>query len=168
MIRLGRRAFALGATDYVTKPVDWQRLAATLRRYTPDPSAGPILVVDDDDDQVALVSRLLAKEGREVMTASNGREALARLAERKPSLILLDLMMPVMDGFDFLEALHARHFQPPIPVIVVTAKDLNPDDIERLNGGVAQVVHKGTPTSFEDILRRVRSGPADGEEVPRA
>jgi CheY-like chemotaxis protein len=101
------------------------------------------------------------------MTASNGKEALARLDERKPSLILLDLMMPVMDGFDFLDALHEKNIQPPIPVIVITAKDLSADDIKRLNGGVAQVVHKGSPASLEDILRRVRSGPADGEEVPR-
>lgn len=162
------RGFALGATDYVTKPVDWQRLGSTLRRYTPDPSAGPVLVVDDDGDQVSLVSRMLVKEGREVMTAANGKEALARLDERKPSLILLDLMMPVMDGFDFLDALHARNIQPPIPVIVITAKDLSKDDIKRLNGGVAQVVQKGTPESLEDVLRRVRRGPADGEEVPRA
>jgi PAS domain S-box-containing protein len=166
------RGFALGATDYVTKPVDWQRLGATLKRYTPDPNAGPVLVVDDDDDQVSLVSRMLTKEGREVMTAANGKEALERLAERTPSLILLDLMMPVMDGFDFLDALHAKAIQPPIPVIVITAKDLTQDDIKRLNGGVAQVVQKGTPESLEDVLRRVRMSPvnrpADGEEVPRA
>ena len=166
------RGFALGATDYVTKPVNWQRLGATLLRYTPDPSAGPVLVVDDDDDQLTLVTRMLTKEGREVMTASNGKEALERLAGRKPSLILLDLMMPVMDGFDFLDALHAKDIRPPIPVIVITAKDLTQDDIKRLNGGVAQVVQKGTPESLEDVLRRVRvareTAPADGEEVPRA
>jgi CheY-like chemotaxis protein len=157
------RGFALGATDYVTKPVDWQRLGATLRRYTPDPSTGPVLVVDDDEDQRALVSRLLIKEGREVVTAANGQEALDRLAERRPALILLDLMMPVMDGFDFLDALHRQNIQPPIPVIVITAKDLDADEIKRLNGGVAQVIQKGTPTSLEDALRRVRLG-VNGEE----
>jgi CheY-like chemotaxis protein len=166
------RGFALGATDYVTKPVDWQRLGATLRRYTPDPAAGPVLVVDDDPDQVALLSRLLAKEGREVATAANGQEALARAAERRPSLILLDLMMPVMDGFDFLDALHRQDIRPPIPVVVITAKDLTADESRRLSGGAAQVVRKGTPTSLEDAIRRVRapgsSGPAGGEEVPGA
>jgi signal transduction histidine kinase/CheY-like chemotaxis protein len=163
------RGFALGATDYLTKPVDWQKLGATLKTYIPQAATGPVLVVDDDPEHVDLVSRLLLKEGWEVVTAANGAEAVARVQERRPALILLDLMMPVMDGFGFLEELHKLNPQPPIPVIVVTAKDLSPDDIQRLNGGVAHVVQKGHPLSLDEILHRVRPGvPAGGPEGSHA
>ncbi|HJZ53359.1 MAG TPA: response regulator, partial [Gemmataceae bacterium] len=158
------RGFALGATDYLTKPVDWQKLGATLKTYLPHPVTGPILVIDDDPEHVALVSRLLAREGWEVVSAANGAEGIARVAERRPALILLDLMMPVMDGFGFLEELHKLNLQPPVPVIVVTAKDLSQDDIDRLNGGVAHVVQKGTPLRIDEILRRVRPMVGGGTE----
>ena len=162
------RGFALGATDYLTKPVDWQKLAATLRAYIPHPPDGPVLVVDDDPEQVELLTRLMTREGWDVVAAANGQEGLDRVAERKPALILLDLMMPVLDGFGFLDELHKRYPDLAVPVIVVTAKDLSADDIKRLNGGVAHVVQKGTPQSLDEIIRRVHPGSTDGKETARA
>ncbi len=162
------RGFALGATDYLTKPVDWQKLGATLRAYIPHPSAGPVLIVDDDADQVDLLVRMMTKEGWEVDVACNGQEGLDRVAARKPVLILLDLMMPVLDGFGFLSELHRRFPNLTVPVIVVTAKDLTEDDIKRLNGGVAHIVQKGSPQSLDEIIHRLRPNKTDGTEPPHA
>ncbi len=154
------RGFALGATDYLTKPINWQVLASTLRHYSRSSSSDPVLIVDDDAEQRDLLTRQLTKTGRTVITASNGKEALERLAEVRPVLILLDLMMPVMDGFEFLAQLHRRDPDFDVPVIVVTAKEVTTDDAKRLNGRVTQVVQKGSGRSLEDVLRQLRqSGP---------
>ena len=91
----------------------------------------------------AALRRALEREGWDVVEAENGRAALQRMAERAPDLVLLDLMMPEMDGFEFLEALRARESWRTIPVVVITARELTDDDRRRLNGGVEQVVAKG-------------------------
>jgi signal transduction histidine kinase/CheY-like chemotaxis protein len=135
--------FALGAADYITKPVDWGRLSAVLRKCLNAPVSGPILIVEDEEVSRDMVHRMLEREGWEVMEAENGRVALERLDERHPSLILLDLMMPEMDGFEFLDELRKRPDSGDIPVIVLTAKDLTPDDCRRLEGSVRQVLQKG-------------------------
>jgi CheY-like chemotaxis protein len=149
------RGYALGASDYLTKPVDRQRLVSILRKYASGRSPAPVLVVDDDPDNRQLVRRLLAREGWAVVEAENGRAALERLAEARPALILLDLMMPEMDGFQFLEELHRR--EPPlgVPVVVLTAKELTPADRDRLNGGVARILQKGNPADVQALLRQV-------------
>jgi signal transduction histidine kinase/DNA-binding response OmpR family regulator len=149
------RGITLGATAYLTKPVDWGRLAEFLKDFPPGRHGGPVLVVEDDPEQREMMTRLLKKSGYESVCASDGNEALKTLDECRPSLILLDLMMPGMDGFDFLAALHRRPGPSP-PVVVITAKDLTPDDVRRLNGGVAEVVRKGTAYSFDELVARVR------------
>lgn len=98
--------------------------------------------------------RLLEKEGWVVAEAENGRVALERVAENRPELIVLDLMMPEMDGFAFLEALRDREAWRSIPIVVVTAKELTPEDQRRLNGYVQQVLHKGA-YDREALLREV-------------
>ncbi len=145
---------ALGASEYLTKPIDRKRLAAVLARYLP---AGPgsVLIVEDDAATRAVFRRAVRKAGREVQEAENGRVALARVEEALPSLILLDLMMPEMDGFTFLESLRARDAWRGIPVAVITAKELTADDHRRLNGGVQQIVRKGAGNG--DFLRELRS-----------
>jgi CheY-like chemotaxis protein len=82
--------------------------------------------------------------------AENGRQGLDRLAADRPALILLDLMMPEMDGFEFLEVLHQRESNAP-PVVVITAKELTDLDRQRLNGGVSQVLRKGSSGAREVI-----------------
>lgn len=131
--------YALGASDYLTKPVDRDRLAATLRKYRHDAS-GTVLVVDDDALSRQRLRMLLEHEGIAVAEAPNGRAALERVAEQLPTLIVLDLMMPEMDGFAFVAELRKHDQWRTIPVVVVTAKDVTPDDRRRLGNQVEQIV----------------------------
>jgi signal transduction histidine kinase/DNA-binding response OmpR family regulator len=136
------KGFALGASDYVTKPIDWQRLSRTLEHFRRADEASVALVVDDDPDIRALANRQLSGQGWRVVLAENGRQALDRLAAIRPSVVLLDLLMPVMDGFELLQHLRARPDWRRIPVLVVTAKDLSEAERAALNGRVVQIVHK--------------------------
>ena len=102
-----------------------------------------------------MLRRLIEKEGWDVVEAENGREGLERVASARPSLIFTDLMMPVMDGFDFVEELRQVEAYREIPVIVLSAKDLTEDDRRRLNGHVERVLDKGSQ-SGEDLLDRLR------------
>jgi CheY-like chemotaxis protein len=145
--------YALGAADYLTKPIDRERLTAVLKRYRRDL---PILVVDDDPALRELLRRLLEREGYAVQEAENGRAALARLRHAPPGLIVLDLMMPEMDGFDFVTAVRRDEAWRTIPIIVVTAKDLTPDDRRRLNGYVEAILQKGA-SSRDTLLAEVRA-----------
>ena len=140
------KGYALGATNYLTKPVDRHQLHHALARYyNPDESCS-VLLVEDDKATREVMARTLEKSDWQVTEAGNGREALDRLAQEKPQLILLDLMMPVMDGFDFLLEMRANAEWEDIPVIVLTAKDLTEDDRLILSGRVKQIVEKGGST----------------------
>jgi signal transduction histidine kinase/DNA-binding response OmpR family regulator len=145
--------YALGAADYLTKPVDRERLVAVLQKYRRDL---PILVVDDDVAVRELMRRILEREGYAVTEAENGRAALERLREAIPGLILLDLMMPDMDGFEFVAECRTHEAWRGIPIVVVTAKDLTPGDRERLNGYVEKILAKGASTR-EALLTEVRN-----------
>ncbi|MDO9070349.1 MAG: response regulator, partial [Deltaproteobacteria bacterium] len=116
--------YALGASDYLTKPIQRERLLAVLEKYRRHPQPGPVLVVEDDPETREILRRLLEKEGCQVIAAENGRVALERLAESQPMLILLDLMMPEMDGFQFIDRVRQHENWRTIPIVVVTAKDL--------------------------------------------
>jgi signal transduction histidine kinase/DNA-binding response OmpR family regulator len=144
--------YALGASDYLTKPIDRERLVTVLKQYRRD---RPVLVVDDDVAVRHLFRRLLEPEGYAVVEAENGRVALERLREVSPSVILLDLMMPEMDGFDFAAELRRHEVWREIPIIVVTARDLTRDDHERLNGYVQKILQKGAP-GRDQLLAEVR------------
>ncbi|MDQ3565570.1 MAG: response regulator [Pseudomonadota bacterium] len=135
--------FALGATDFLTKPIDREYLAQLLQKYRCAHPPCPVLVVEDQADLRALMRRMLEQEGWVVAEAENGRVALDRVAENRPELIVLDLMMPEMDGFSFLEVLRQHEGWRAIPIVVVTAKDLTAEDHQRLNGYVQYIVHKG-------------------------
>ncbi len=108
-------AFALGVAEYLTKPIDRSRLAAVLRRYAPGDSARTVLIVEDDAAARRVLRQELKKGGWRVIEAANGRIALEQLAQHPPDLILLDLMMPEMDGFEFLEELRKRDGGPAHP-----------------------------------------------------
>jgi CheY-like chemotaxis protein len=146
--------FALGATDYLTKPINRADLAQLLKKYRCANPPCPVLVVEDEADLRELMRRILEQEGWAVAEAENGRAALDRVAENRPDLIVLDLMMPEMDGFSFLEALRERAPWRSIPIVVVTAKDLTSEDRQRLNGYVQYIVDKGSHTQ-EELLREV-------------
>ena len=149
------RGYALGAADYATKPVDRTRLSQILKRYACSHPPCPVLLVEDDDVTRQMMRAMLEKEGWAVAEAANGREALERVAENRPHLILLDLMMPEMDGFEFAAALHRREEWSSIPIVVLTAKDLTSEDRLRLNGYVQKILQKAGQ-SREEMLRAVR------------
>ncbi|HEV8517009.1 MAG TPA: response regulator, partial [Burkholderiales bacterium] len=148
-----QHGYTLGATDYLIKPVDRDRLAAVLRSLC-GRSAGRLLLVEDDDTARALIRPLVERQGWEVMEATNGRVALDRLKEARPDAIILDLMMPEMDGFEFIAELRNHPGWHAIPVVVVTALDLSEEDHRRLNGDVENVIQKRGHTR-DELLREV-------------
>ena len=149
------RGYSLGATDYLTKPIDRERLKATLGRFQQSAERGPVLLVEDDEAARKLMAKSVADVGWQIMEAGNGREALDQLARATPDLILLDLMMPVMDGFEFLAEMRSHEAWRNLPVIVLTAKDLTDEDRRALSGRVEQIVEKSAQ-SHEQILASVR------------
>jgi len=145
----------LGASDYLTKPVKWDRLAAVLRRYRCLTPPCNVLLVEDDPVSRDMTGTLLTKAGWTVTTAVNGWAALQQVAACKPELILLDLMMPEMDGFEFASRLRQNPAWQSIPIVVLTAKDITPEDRTRLNGYVEKVMQKGA-YGREELLVQVR------------
>jgi CheY-like chemotaxis protein len=146
------QGYALGATEYLTKPIDRERLLDTLGRHR---TARVVLVVEDDAALRELVRRTLERESYAVLEAKDGRDALEQMRQRVPG-VTLDLMMPVMDGFEFLVELRRNDAWREIPVIVLTAKDLSVEDRERLNGSVARILQKGA-YGREALLAEVRA-----------
>jgi len=151
-----QKGFTLGAAGYLTKPVDRAQLAELLNRFKAPATTPRVLVVEDNLTDREMMRRLLIGEGWEVTVAVNGREALDRLKSGHPNLVLLDLMMPEMDGFEFLAEFRKNTKFASTPVIVVTAADLSPADRHRLNGGVEYILEKAA-SNREDFLRQIRS-----------
>jgi CheY-like chemotaxis protein len=149
--------FALGASDYLTKPVDRNRLVALLKKYqcASDIPACSVLVIEDDAATRDVMRRTLEKEGWLVAEAENGLVALDWLVEARPHLILLDLMMPEMDGFEFVAALRQEPDWRSIPVVVLTAKDVTEEDRLRLNSSVEKIIQKGG-YSLDELVDEVR------------
>lgn len=142
MLRNHELGYALGAVEYLSKPVEPGRLSAILEQIGAA-RASHVLVVDDDEASRQVLVRMLEKDHIRTAQAENGSVALERMATELPSLILLDLMMPVMDGFGFLHAVAQHPEYREIPVVVVTAKDLTPEERRMLGSRVDQVVEKG-------------------------
>jgi GAF domain-containing protein/CheY-like chemotaxis protein len=151
-----RRGMALGAAGYLTKPIERERLNALVRRFRAPTQGARILVVEDDDVQRERARAWLEAQHWIVTLAGNGREAIARLKGETPDLILLDLMMPEMDGFQLVAALQEEARWRDIPVIVLTAMDLSAADRARLNSGVESVLVKNTFQSAE-LVARIRN-----------
>lgn len=146
--------YALGAAEYLTKPVDWERLAAILDRMQGGHQRNA-LVVDDDLSARDIARRALERAGWNVREAENGRVALEALAQDTPSLIILDLMMPEMDGFEFVASMHERPDWRAIPIIVITSMDVSAADRARLGGGVGRILQKGDYT-LSDLIEEIR------------
>jgi CheY-like chemotaxis protein len=145
------RGYALGAADYLVKPVDRTKLIATLTSICGS-TAGRALLVDDDDMVRRGVRQALDPIGWKVTEAENGRVAVDALTSARPDVIILDLMMPKMDGFEFLDELRGRPDWQDIPVVVITAKDLTAEDRDRLNGGVERIIQK---SDRDEMLRQL-------------
>ena len=135
--------FSLGAADYLIKPIDRDRLVRAVEKCCPSGAPRHVLIIEDDAPTSELMRRALRQIDCTVTQAENGRVGLERLNEALPDAILLDLMMPEMDGFEFIAQVRAESRWRRIPVIVVTAKTLTAEDRARLNGQVQHLVHKG-------------------------
>ena len=146
--------YALGAADYLTKPIQRDRLLAILEKYCPPSEPATVMVVEDDVETQEVIRRLLEKAEIQVVVAENGRVALERLGESQPGLILLDLMMPEMDGFQFVDHVRQHEAWRAIPIVVVTAKDLTAADRLRLNGYVTEIIQKDA-RGQEELLAEV-------------
>ena len=128
--------YALGAADYLLKPIAREKLHEVLTRHDCFRAGRRALVVEDDAESRSLLSAVLEKQGCQVTAVTDGLQALSAMAACKPDVILLDLLMPNMDGFAFAAELQRREEWKTIPVVVVTAKDLTAEDRRRLNGRV--------------------------------
>jgi signal transduction histidine kinase/CheY-like chemotaxis protein len=144
------RGYSLGAVEYMVKPINRERLVSVLRSIC-GPAGRNVLLVDDDDALRASVVRALEGDGWRVTEAVNGKAALSALGDGRPDVIVLDLMMPEMDGFEFLAEFRAHSEWRAIPVVVVTAKDLTEEDRRCLNGGVERILPKSA-RSREEFL----------------
>jgi len=135
--------YALGAADFLTKPIDPEALLAVLERFHAGRSGTSVLVVDDDPMTRDMLRRILSKRGWSVVEAADGCGALSVLGRTRPEVVLLDLMMPGMDGFEVLDTMRRDAVWRDIPVIVVTAKDLTGDEVTWLHQHAEKVFQKG-------------------------
>ena len=147
--------YALGASDYLTKPIDRDRLGAILNKYRGKRHPCRLLLVEDDAPTREMMRRMLEKEQWTVIEAENGQVALEQMANQQPELILLDLMMPQMDGFTFVNVLQQNEAWRSIPVVILTAKEITAEDRQQLNGYVENILQKGAYTR-EELLSQVR------------
>ena len=145
-------ASSLGASDYVMKPVRWESFRQVMARFSS--AKGAVLLVDDDDDMRGHARSMLERDGWTVVEAANGEEALIRIDESVPQVVLLDLEMPVMNGFEFLRTFRAKPEAGGIPVVILTARDLSRADRRRLHGA-SEVLNKGV-TSLGDLSRELK------------
>ena len=150
-----RLGFSLGASEYLTKPVDRRRLVSLVHELVGMTPGKSVLIVEDDSDTRALLTKTMSANGFEVIEAENGKVALERLEAELPSLVLLDLMMPEMDGFQFAEEFRKNEKWESIPIIVLTAKTLTEEDRLRLEGWVEGLYEK-REASLERIIAEVK------------
>jgi CheY-like chemotaxis protein len=132
--------YQLGAFDYLLKPFDREAILAALTHIPPQ--RGRLLVVDDDVQIVDLVRQFLAGEPYEVVAAADGQEALEAISQQRPDILLLDLLMPRLDGFAVIEHLRQEAQYQQLPIIVLTAKTLTPPEYARLEQSVRTVIQK--------------------------
>jgi CheY-like chemotaxis protein len=145
----------IGAADFLAKPIESSRLREVLSRHLPKPGVGQILLVEDDPGLREIMARTIEGQGHPVVVAENGKRAIELLGEQAPKLILLDIMMPVMDGFQFLHELRRRPEWKQLPVVVLTAKSLTPEERDFLMSHTENVILKRDRIR-EDLLASIR------------
>jgi CheY-like chemotaxis protein len=151
------KGFALGAAEYMQKPVAREDLLRVLARLETPENEAPVLVVEDDATTQEGLQRILSAEGWETRSAKDGQEALELIQFEQPKLILLDLMLPGMDGFQLLAELQTRNEWREIPVIVLTAKELTSEDLQKLQVSQVQRVFKKGACSKDELVESVRT-----------
>jgi signal transduction histidine kinase/DNA-binding response OmpR family regulator len=148
---------ALGAMDYLVKPVDMKVLISRLKAFAPVKERLQVLVVDDEEANREWLVRALEPAGFDVLSASSGKRGIALARSRKPDLVLLDLMMPEVNGFDVVEALRTYDSTRHTPILILTAATLSDKDKRKLNGQVSEILSRGKVGSslIVDHLRTV-------------
>ena len=146
--------YALGVSDYLTKPINRSRLAPILEKYRSKKRPCLVLILEDDPDTCQMLRLAFETEGWTVSEAENGRVGLQQMAQSPPDLIVLDLMMPVMDGFEFVRELRKVQTWQSIPVVVMTGKILTEADYQKLNGCVQKILQKET-AGRDELMREI-------------
>ncbi|HSF32962.1 MAG TPA: response regulator [Candidatus Tectomicrobia bacterium] len=163
------KGFALGAADYLVKPVSREELVDALQRVSlmrrPRDKV-TILAIDDDPMSLELVDAILSQQGFQVLKANGGEEGVAAARREAPTLIILDLLMPEVDGFMVVEQLHADPMTATIPIVILTSKHLTADEKARLNGRVASLARKGefSRVAFVELIQKLLQRPLDAAE----
>jgi len=147
--------YVLGASGYLGKPIERSRLIEMVNKFCKVESQRPLLVIEDEPDVRHVFKRFLAHEGWVIVEASDGKEGLHQVEAYNPQLILLDLMMPDMDGFEFIRVLRHMDSYKETPVIVVTAKVLSKEEQTLLKDTTQHIIYKSAST-HEDILEAIQ------------
>lgn len=160
MIDERNKGYMMGAADYIVKPFNQEQLVKSLSKYITKDSTGAdnlgkVLIVDDNEDARNLIKGVITKFKSEIFEAANGAEALSLMSINKPNLIFLDLIMPVMDGFEFIDTLKKTPEWFNIPIILNTSHDLTASDYDKINGHVIKVLHK-SGYSMEQLLKEIK------------
>jgi PAS domain S-box-containing protein len=148
-----KRAYYLGATEFVPRPLEADQLRSAVARVL-RPGRGRILVVDDEPEYLEAIREWLGDAVGEVCPARNGVEALRQVERRRPDAIFLDLMMPQMDGFEFLKQVRSLEGCGDLPVVVVTGKRLGTDELARIQDGATSVIQKGV-TAQAQVMQQL-------------
>jgi signal transduction histidine kinase/DNA-binding response OmpR family regulator len=147
-------AQTLGAVDYLAKPVDKERLLKVVDKHIARSARGPILVIEDDPDTLEITCDLLVQAGWSVQAAESSQEAIGIIEKSPPMLILLDLMMPEMDGFEVIKKLRYHPQWQLIPIIVITSVELSTSEYAQLSKQVQNIFQKGK-YELQDLLNEV-------------
>lgn len=151
--------FSLGAVEYLMKPIDRTKLIDIVNSCIPaERNTGKsmkVLVVDDDEKAVKYMSSVLEKAGFDVLKAYSGKAGINLAINNNPDLMILDLMMPEVSGFDVVETLRNHPTAKGIPIIICSAKDITPEDKKILNGHILAIVQKSSHTK-EDLLSTIK------------
>jgi CheY-like chemotaxis protein len=151
------KGFSLGAADYLMKPILEEDLVTALARLNKDGSIQKVLVIDDDEDDLRLVEKILSKETQYHLSfANSGAQGLAAIKSSLPHAVILDLFMPGIDGFTILEAIRSDSATRDIPVIVFTAADLSDEQKEKLSQFTKNMLKKGL-VKEEDLLASIEA-----------
>jgi DNA-binding response OmpR family regulator/nitrogen-specific signal transduction histidine kinase len=165
------RGFALGAADYLVKPVGRNEVLAAVGRCAPVPTAGRrVVVIDDDETSCSLVRAVLEQAGYEVRCAGGGEEGVQLVCDTRPDVVLLDLLMPHVDGFEVIDRIRADPATAEVPIVVLSAKTMTSGDIERLRGQISFLARKGDTDAagLAELVRRAADGPRTVEETWQA
>lgn len=147
--------FALGASEYIMKPVSRDRLIEVMDKYIAIRNNHSVLVIEDDETTSDMMAKLLHRDNYKVVKAQNGKVALEYLKVHIPGLIILDLMMPVMDGFQFVQEIRKHDSWSSIPIVVLSAKSISMEERMKLDGYVKRILQKGS-TDHKWLLTEIR------------